>query len=271
LTNTHFILPDAQITPGDDTEFVEWAGRYIVDHGAKHGDWNTTIIQLGDWWDMQSLSWYDRGKKVMEGTRVSKDTQAGVDAFERLDEPLQVYNSRRKKKWKPRRVALRGNHEERADRHAEANPQIDTVGVKYLRLPDGWEEVPFLDVEWIDGVAYSHYFYNPNTGRPYSGANVETRLKTIGHSFTMGHQQGLLVGMRPTLSGLHRGLVAGSMYPRNPLYLGPQTHEHWRGILVCHAVKNGNYNLMEVDLEFLAQRYGGFKDLQHYRRERGIV
>lgn len=270
---THYVIPDAQITPDCDTEFVEWIGRYIVDTGAKHPERNTTIIQVGDWWDMHSLSWYDRGKKSGEATRVSADEQAGIDAFQRLDEPLQVFNAGRRKKWKPRRIHKRGNHEERADRYANDNPFLDKVGMQYLLVPDGWEaDEVFNEVTLVDGVAYAHYFYDPNTGRPYGGKSIDTRLKTVGHSFTQGHQQGLMYGTRATVFGPQHGLVAGSCYPRQPVYLGPQSAHHWRGIVVCHGVNEGDYNIKVVGLDYLCRRYSkGNLSLEQWKRERGVV
>ncbi len=111
----------------------------------------------------------------------------------------------------------------------------------------------------IDGIAYSHYFYNPMTGRPYGGQNIETRLKTVGHSFTMGHQQGYWVGMREALGSRHRGLVAGSCYLHDEDYKGPQGNSHWRGIVVCNQVERGSYDLMEVSLDYLCRRYEGLR------------
>lgn len=272
MPTTHFIIPDAQIAPGDDTDFVEWIGRYAVDHTiADHPDWTVRWIQLGDWWDMPSLSWYDRGKKAMEGQRVSADVQAGDDAFARLNEPLEVFNARRRRKRYPEeRLWLPGNHEERADRHAEDNPSIDVVGMDRLTLPDGWERSEeFNKVETREGVSYAHYFYNPATGKPYGGQSMDTRLKTIGFSFGQGHQQGLLYGMRATTRGLMHGFSAGSCYPKNPKYLGPQAYNHWRGVLVLHDVGDGNYNIMAVDLQYLARRYGK-TTLTKYRKDKGI-
>jgi len=52
-----------------------------------------------------------------------------------------------------------------------------------------------------------------------------------------------------------RGLVAGSCYLHNEPYMG-HGNSHWRGIVMKHNVVNGYYNLMEVDLGFLRERYG---------------
>jgi hypothetical protein len=60
-TNVHIIIPDLQVAPEDDTEFVEWIGRYAVDHTADKPGWSVKFIQGGDAGDFNSLCWYDRG------------------------------------------------------------------------------------------------------------------------------------------------------------------------------------------------------------------
>lgn len=47
---THFVLPDAQIRHGDNTDFLRAIGNYVV---RKQPD---VIINLGDFADMPSLS-----------------------------------------------------------------------------------------------------------------------------------------------------------------------------------------------------------------------
>lgn len=198
----HVVIPDTQVRPDVPTAHLEWIGQYIADEFAGE---DLTIIHLGDHWDMPSLSSYDAGKKQMEGRRVVADIFAGNDGFALLDAPISAVP-----KWNPRKVLLRGNHENRITRAIDSDPQLE--GLLSLDLLDsrGWEVHDFLEVVEIDGVSLSHYFYNPMTGKPYGGQNIDTRLKTIGHSFTMGHQQGLGYGIRNVLGQMHHGLVAGS-------------------------------------------------------------
>lgn len=250
----HLVIPDTQVKPGVPTDHLRWIGQYAA---TKKPD---VIVQLGDHWDFPSLSSYDRGKKAMEGRRVDADIEAGNEAFRKLDAPIaheEERTARRGTPWTPRKVHLRGNHEHRLQRAIEDDARMEGV----LTFDDldtcGWEVHDFLEVEWIDGIAYSHYFYNPNTGRPYAGANVETRLKTIGYSFTMGHQQGLKQANMPTIGGMKRGLVAGTCYLHDEEYLGPQGNKEWRGIVMCNEVADGDYSIMEVTLDFLCRKYEG--------------
>src|SRR5262249_17886059 len=149
------------------------------------------------------------------------------------------------------------NHEERIVRACNDAAFLDGK----LSLDDldvcGWRRHGFLQPVSIDGVVYSHYFYHPKTSKPYGGENLLPRLKTIGHSFTMGHQQGLMYTLRPVGSQRHHGLVLGSTYLHDEDYLGPQGNAYWRGIVVCHQVEGGAYDPMFVSLDYLCRRYEG--------------
>jgi hypothetical protein len=254
-TVTHFVIPDTQVAPGTPTDHLRWIGEYLVDefYGKR-----VEFIQGGDWWDMKSLSSYDRGMKAMEGRRYSEDVEAGNAALDVLMSPLLEANKGARKKWKPRQTMLRGNHENRIVRAIEANPQLEGLLGDFLFNDTawGWQPVPFLEPKWIDGICYAHYFHPTSSSRPY-GSAVEPRIKTIGHSFTMFHQQGLKIGRVETLAGARCGLVAGSCYLHDEDYMGPQGNKHWRGIVVCHDVRNGEYEPMPVTLSYLCRRYEG--------------
>lgn len=250
---SHLVIPDPQVAPDVPLDHMDWIGRYILDRKPD------VIVHLGDHWNMGSLSSYDRGKIQMEGRRYRDDVVAGNKALTMLDRPTQKFNHGRLKRnqYHPRKVLLRGNHEERIQRAVEDNPQLEGhIGYHDLDTRD-WEVREFLEPVEIDGVLYSHYFYNPMSGRPYGGQSIDTRLKTVGHSFTMGHQQGLLYGLRSTVGGMHHGLVAGSCYLHDEDYLGPQGNTPWRGIVVKHQVEDGSYDPMFVSLDFLCRKYEG--------------
>ena len=263
---THLVIPDTQVKPAVPTDHLQWIGQYIVDRLS--GQSNVRLIHLGDHADMPSLSSYDKGKKAMEGRRVIADLEAANDGFAILNAPLYEYNNKRKlfkeRQWWPDRHILLGNHEDRITRATEDDAQLDgLLSLDSLEYADhGWTVHPFLKPVFLDGVGYSHYWANPMSGRPYGGVAL-TRLKTIGHSFTMGHQQTLDYAQRPVAGRLQHGLIAGACYLHDEQYKGYQGNAHWRGIVVCHEVRDGSYDAMFVRLDYLARRYEGM-DLSEF-------
>ncbi len=255
----HIVIPDTQVKPGVPTAHLGWIGQYIAD---KRPD---KVIHLGDHWDMPSLSSYDKGKLDMEGRRYEDDVESGNVALRLLRAPSISLDQAQQTVWH----LLVGNHEHRINRAVDDNPHLaGKLGLDDLDT-DGWKVHPFLEVAKIDGVAYSHYFANPMSGRPYGG-QCATRLKTIGCSFTMGHQQVLDYAMRSAAGGteMHHGLIAGACYLHDEKYLGPQGNMQWRGIIVKNEVADGHYDIMLVSLDYLCRRYEGVTLKRFMRRRR---
>lgn len=251
----HMLIPDTQCKPGGDTRHLTGAGNYLVD---KQPD---RLIHMGDNWDMPSFSSYDKGKKRAEGQRYHLDIKAGNEGMDALMAPLHAYNAKQrrngKKQYKPDMHFLIGNHEERIMRYCEDNPELDgQLGYHDFNLiRHGFKVHDFNEIVELDGISYAHYFYLPNSGRPYCSM-IETRLKQIGFSFSMGHQQGKAVGARYLANGqVQRGLVVGSFYVHDEHYKGPQGNEHWRGCIYKHEVKDGNYDIMELSLNYLVEKW----------------
>lgn len=97
-------LPDAQVKPGIDTEYLRCQGEFLA---SKKPD---VIVCAGDFADMPSLSSYDKGKKSFEGRRIQKDIEAAIDGMNTL--LLPVYHAQQEDPyWKPRMVLTLGNHE----------------------------------------------------------------------------------------------------------------------------------------------------------------
>lgn len=246
----HAVIPDTQVTPETPTDHLQWIGRYLAEEIKPD-----VIVHLGDHADMESLSSYDRGKKSAEGRRVINDIDAANKAFRLLSQPILDA-----KGYNPELHITLGNHEHRIDRYCEENASLDgflsTNNLNYADL--GWTVHPFLRPICIDGVNYCHYFYNPNSGRPYGGESLETRLKNIGFSFTAGHEQVCKTATRPLNNGrIIRGLVHGVCYLHDEDYKGPQGNTQKRGIIIKNEVYDGNYDLMEVSLDYLCRKYEG--------------
>lgn len=252
---SHFVIPDTQVKKGVALNHLTAAGNYIAAHKPN------VIVHLCDHYDMPSLSEYDKGKKVFEGRRYADDIAAGDAGLELLMGPINRMNAARKKKglklYKPRKVATLGNHEYRINRLLDIEPRLEgAVSLSDLKFSKhGFEVYEFLKPVEIDGVWYAHFFHPANSPRPYGG-RVHTRLNTIGFSFTMGHQQGLDVAVKGLGNGRTlRGLVCGSFYQHDEEYKGPQGNNHWRGAIMKHEVKDGNYCLLELSLSYLLAQW----------------
>lgn len=251
----HIVIPDTQIRPEDDTEFLRHIGQYIVD---KQPD---TIVCLGDFSDMASLSSYDVGKKAFEGRRYKADVESTRRAMDTLLEPLRLCNLQaakgHRRRYHPKMVLTLGNHENRINKAVNDDAKLegvlstDDLGYKEA----GWEVLDFLEVAVVDGIAYSHYFVTGVAGRP--AANAQVQLNKQHMSCIAGHQQGLQIATGHRADGKRlTSIIAGSCYEHNEDYMGPQGNRHWRGILVLNDVNDGEFDLMPVSLTYLRRKYG---------------
>ena len=246
----HFFIPDTQIHKGVGTKHIDFAARAIVKYKPD------VIIVIGDWWDMPSLSSYDvPGSKKTRHQSVKRDIDVGNEAFERFVAPMNAYRKLHKD-WKPDCHFFFGNHEDRLTRYLETNPKMDGILSLDLMKTPGFKRHDFLKIVSIDGVHYSHYFQNVNTSRPIGGS-IQNRLAKIGVSFVQGHTQGFNYARQEYPGGLARnGLVAGSFYTHNEDYRGPQGQGEWRGVIVLNGVRNGDYNIMPLDMDYLRATFG---------------
>lgn len=258
----HIYIPDTQIKPGVPMDHIAWLGQACVDY---HPD---VIVVGGDWWDFPSLNSHSKpGSAPLEGTRFEKDRDVGNAAFHRFNKPILAEQARLKGKWTPRKVFTMGNHEDRAERAAKDDPKwLGMVGANHCNVEDfKWHG--FLKRVWIDGICYSHYFQSSHS-KFAIGGSVDNRLNKIGSSFVQGHEQGFRYGNRMTGSGrTWHGVVAGSCYLHEEDYRGAQGQRHWRGIVVLNGVRDGDYCIMPLTLDYLCRKYEG-KSLIEYMRKK---
>lgn len=252
MSKTILVIPDTQVKPGIDFNYLNHIGQYIAD---KEPD---VIVHLGDHWDMPSLSSFDFGKRQYEGRRYLNDIEAGNFGMDTLLNPMRIMNFRRrvnaKKQYRPEMHFLLGNHEERIQRAVNSDAKLEgLIGYKDLALED-WKVHPFLKVLEVEGVAFSHYFTTGVAGRPASTANAMLNKKH--QSCIAGHQQGRQVATAYKANGEPiTAIIAGSAYPHEEEYLGAQGNKHWRGIVVLHEVENGSFDEMFVSLKYLEKKY----------------
>lgn len=248
LNKRHLVIGDLQCKPGVCLQGVHWIAEAIRDYKPD------VVVNIGDTFDMPSLSSYEgKGSMSMEGARYCEDIKAGNIAMDSLAEACSAAGVRRK-------VYLIGNHEQRIERAVNADPRLaGTIGYHDLHTK-GWEVVYYNNgspgIKVIDGIAYAHFFANPNTGKPIAGT-INNKLNKIGMSFVHGHVQGLDMGTVQYATGVSRwGLQIGSAYLHDESYKG-NANAHFRGIVVLNGVRDGNYCAMPLPLSYLCERYEG--------------
>jgi hypothetical protein len=250
----HFVIPDVQVKPGQDFTFLRHVGQFIVETQPD------VIIQIGDFADMESLSSYDRGKASAEGKRIQKDLEAVHLAMEALLGPIWEYNEYLKSQglpeYRPRFVITLGNHEERIARACNDNPALEGfLSYDCLKYKEyGWDVIPYLKPEFIDGVAYAHYFTSGVMGRPIGNARMLVQKKMM--SCVQGHVQNAEIHSMVRVDGkMIYGLFSGCCYEHDEGYLGPQGNHYFRGVWVLHEVDNGYFEPMQVSLRYLRNKY----------------
>ena len=250
----HFVLPDTQVKPGVPTSHIEAAANYAIEKKPDR------IIMIGDWWDFPSLSSYDEGKKSFEGRTYLADVEAGNEAMNLFMTPIRReigrLNHNHRRRWNPTFDFHEGNHEERQRRAVEADRKLDgMVGMDKTNLAMwGWNFHPYLEVNVLDGVAYSHFFTSGTMGRPVTSAAA--LLPEMHMSAVMGHVQKRDIAYEYTADGRQiTAIFTGIFYQHDEAYLNPQGNKCWRGLWILNNVKDGEFDEKPVSLRHLMEKY----------------
>jgi len=250
----HLVIFDMQVKPDSDLSHLPAIGNYIVRHQPEK------IIVIGDWWDMHSLSSYDRGTKNAEGARYQDDIKAGIKAMAKMLRPVHFHNEHmklmKKKQYQPEMHFTIGNHEERIMRHVNANPILEgTLGYHNLRLTEfGFTTHDFLTPVILDGVEYVHYVQNRNS--KYAKSSSKASIEQTKVSVTQGHRPCLDVYTTwGDKQGMMWSITCGSSYLDLEEFKKAQGNQHWRGIVHKRNVKEGDFDPTFLRLSSLMEEY----------------
>lgn len=241
----HCVLGDCQAEPGVPLNHLSWINEYTKTLGLD------VFINIGDFGDFPSLSFWDKGTVNIEGKRVKDDIDATLYALKLLHEGSPLAKDM---------VITLGNHEERIVRVMERHPQLHgVISLEDLKYKEYYNEiVEFGDQAMKDGIAYSHFFQDNNRSTPVSGM-MSTKLRKIGYSFVAGHSPGLELHSEVLGNGSTRcGVINGACYLHHFNYKRNRGNQiHFRGIVVLNEVKEGSFQPMPVSLEYLCRKYEG--------------
>lgn len=250
---THLIIPDPHAHPDYSNDRADWVGKLILDLKPD------VLINLGDMYDMPSMSGYDKGKKSFQGRSFRRDLDAGLDFDERMWHPIR--NAKRKL---PFSVFLEGNHENRLKKMLDLQPELEgTVGFEDFGLNRNYDEIVEYEgntpgIIQVDGVNYSHFFVSGVMGRPVGGEHPAHALLTKQFaSCTCGHIHVTDFATRTDPHGNRiNALVAGVFQDYNSAWAGEVNKLWWRGVIIKRNVEAGNYDPQWVSIEALKKEYG---------------
>jgi hypothetical protein len=255
---THLVIGDPHAKHGVSNERFDWLGKFIMDLRPD------VIVNIGDHYDMESLSSYDVGKKSFEGRRYKLDLEAGLDALDRINRPMAEFNRKarknKEKQYLPRMIMCGGNHDHgRQARAIEGNAILDgTIGPSDFQFEyHGWEYAPFQQPITVDGVTYCHFFTSGVMGRPIGGERPATMMINKLHTTCLqGHSHlfDFACRTRPDGSRIWGGHV-GCFFQHEESYAGPANKMWWRGLVVLRNVENGDFDLETVSMKELRRRY----------------
>jgi len=223
---THLVMGDPHCTPKASNDRFLWAGKLAADLKPN------TIICMGDFASMDSLSSYDKGKKQFEGL-----------------------NGRR-----PRKIMLLGNHEDRIDRTVDDIPELEgTISTDDFKFEKfGWEVYEYQKPVNVDGVYYCHNYPTGVMGKPISGDNVARSLllknkvsSTVGHIHTFDYAMCALPSGRKLM-----GLSAGCYLHHKENYARATQQMWWSGLVIKRNVSKGEYDLEMVEYNTIRRKYG---------------
>tara|TARA_R110000765_G_scaffold423824_1_gene533293 strand:- start:13 stop:969 length:957 start_codon:yes stop_codon:yes gene_type:complete len=251
------VIGDAHSQPGIDQSRFTLLGRVIEDRCREAMAEGTefTVVNIGDWADMESLSSYDVAKRSFEGRRYKNDITAAIEAqelmFAEISDAVRKYT-----RW----VLVLGNHEHRINRTTNEDPKLaGFMSVSDLMYEEfGWELYRFKEAANVHGVHFAHYFASGVMGRAIGGANTGRSLilKTL-ESCVQGHSHILNHTTLTTAAGrrLH-GLSVGCFFEHDEGYASTANAMFWRGLCFLNNAKDGDYELETITIKRLRRMYG---------------
>lgn len=245
----HLVIPDAHADLAEEpNDRFTWLARMAKDRKPD------VVINLGDAVDFGSLCTYEKpGSLAAQGRDYKGDVESGWDAFKRM-------TPKATKSWKPRLIALTGNHEDRVDRFRNQDVRMGSmVSLKDIGREDlGWEVVPFEVPHVVDDIAYCHYLARVGGRYPIAGkyaANsllAEGHMSTVvGHSHMRDHKEA-----RTWSGGKLFSLVAGCFFERPHHWAGTSNDAWWRGVFEIEDIRDGYGHVIPWPLEKVKATYG---------------
>lgn len=247
------VIPDIHCTVEEDNSRADWLSRFIIEVKPD------IVVNMGDQFDMPSLSSYDKGKRSFHGRSFKDDLESGLEFHDRLWGPI-----RATKKKLPYRVVLEGNHEHRIERALDLSPELEgTIGFRDYDFDTYYNDVIRYEggtpgIISLEGVLFAHYFISGVMGRPMGGrwpakaileANKESSVQS--HIHTLDYATNITQGNKV----LHAAVV-GCYHEKVPGWAG-NIGRFWRpGVALLNDCRDGDFDFQWVGINKLKEEYG---------------
>lgn len=253
MSKTYLIVPDSHSVPYHNNDRADYLAQITIDIQPD------VVVNMGDQFDMESLSAYDKGKRSFQGRSYKADIEAGLEFHDRWWGPV-----KKRKKKMPQRIVLEGNHEHRVERALDLSPElVGTIGFKDYQFDDYYDEVVRYNggtpgIIELDGILFAHYFVSGVKGLPTGGEHpAHMLLSKVKQSAVAAHSHLYDWVTQTTQTGRQwNGLIAGCYQDYDNPWAGNQARMWKRGITVLNNVEDGNYDLQFISIESLRKAYG---------------
>ena len=251
--NNILVIPDVHTGLGEDTSRLAALGRFITKRRPH------TIVQIGDFADMASLSSFDSAlSKAGVVGDYAKEVQAVKDSLAILFRPLKKLQKKqrknKKKIYKPRTILTLGNHDQgRYNRVIEKDPIILGSSISWEDLDYSLyfkEIIDYKKAIEVEGILFTHHL-TTMMGRALGGAINPARalLNNAKQSVVVGHSHLYDYSVASKLDGTKmHGLSAGCFIGDQKFDYATGAQHLWTdGVSMLNNAKDGNY-----DLEFIS-------------------
>lgn len=228
------------------------------------------VVQIGDFLTYDSVSAHNLGKRLtMEGQRLHRELGSGKEAYDRIMQPIFDLNSsrrsNRKALYRPDMFWLEGNHEDRAYRYVDQNPEMQGVveyTSKFNPEDDGWVLVPYREHAYYGGVLFTHAPMSGNNQPISSKHIIKNVIKdydcplVFGHTHKLGYESD---GVLSREGGIRRtALNCGCYFDHLPEYAAGSRgiRDWWAGVVFLDNMDgSGDFDLRTISLNRLREMY----------------
>jgi hypothetical protein len=257
VSRDYLVIPDPHSHPNHSNDRADWIGKFILDRKPD------VVVNMGDTWDLPSLSSFDKGKASFNGANYEKDMNAGLDFQDRMWHPMKA-----SKKKQPHKVFLEGNHERRLNKVLEYEPHLagERYGISYsnFQLEHYYHDVVYYNggtpgIYTIDDISFAHFFVSGLMGRPIGGDHHAASLLAKNYSSCVAaHSHTVDWAVRSGSNGKKiMGLVAGVYQDYVSGWAGNVNNLWWQGVVYLRNVEAGVYDPEFISIEALRRAYGG--------------